>query len=195
MTGGGALVAFGAVDPLIRLAATGLIAIVFARALLEKATHYQIYAATLRDYRLVPAALAPLAAAGLFAAEAATLAALLLPAFLPPAFAAAGAFAAIALLLLYAAAMSLALAAGRTQIECGCGGEGQLVSLGLVARNIALALIALLAAQPPSARAPGWLDMALAVLAILTGWPVLASAEKAIENAAAIRRLHNQSYL
>ena len=42
------------VDPLIEIVAIGLVAIVFTRAIGEKAAHYAIYTATLRDYRLAP---------------------------------------------------------------------------------------------------------------------------------------------
>ena len=178
------------IDPLIQFVAIGLTAIVFGRAVLEKATNSAIHVATLRDYRLLPEALAPRAAAVLLALEGMTLAALMLPSLRTIA-----ALAAIGLLALYAVAMALALRAGRTEIECGCGGSGQIVSWGLVARNVVL--MAGRRPDRPSARtrAMGWVDYAQGACAILIAWLLLAIAEKAIESQAAIRRLQTQSFL
>ena len=178
------------VDPLVQLAAAGLLAIVFARAIVEKAANFAVHAATLRDYRLLPERIAPVAAAGLLCAEIAVVFALVVPAMRS-----AGALAAGALLCLYAVAMALALRAGRTEIECGCGGDGQMVAWGLVARNAALIATAGLLLAPASARALGWPDMIEAVCATLVAWLLLATAEKAVENGAAIRRLRSQSFL
>lgn len=100
-----------AVDPFVHCAAQGLVAIVLARALVEKAGDYGVYAATLRDYRVAPDALAPAAAASLLAAETATFVLLLVPAARSV-----GALAAAGLFALYALAMTLALRAGRTEI-------------------------------------------------------------------------------
>lgn len=179
-----------AIDPFVQFAALGLIAIVFARALIEKIANYAIYAATLRDYRLLPEALAPLAAAALLAAEAGALALLIWPATRPL-----GALAAIGLLAIYAGAMALALRAGRSEIECGCGGDGQIVSWPLVARNVALMALAALVALPATPRALNLFDHVQIVCAVLVGWLLLGIAEKAIETHAAILRLRAQSYL
>lgn len=179
-----------AVDPFVQLAAVGAIGIVFARAIVEKASNFIVYAATLRDYRVIPDALAPFAAVCLFVAEVATLSLLALPETR-----AAGAWIAMALLALYAVAMSLALAAGRQEIECGCGGEGQIVSWALVARNAALIALCALITAPEAPRNLSWFDHAQVVCAILVFWLALAIVEKAIESQAAVRRLRAQSYL
>ncbi|MFO1116138.1 MAG: MauE/DoxX family redox-associated membrane protein [Beijerinckiaceae bacterium] len=179
-----------AVDPLVQLFATGFLAIVFARAIFEKAGAYAIYVATLRDYRLTPAPFVPFVAAILLAAE---IAAMLL--LLWPATRSLGALLAAGLLGLYALAMSLALAAGRTQIECGCGGDGQTVSAGLVGRNLVLIALALVLLAPPASRATGIVDTLGAACAILIAWLALAAAEKTIDNAAAARRLRSESFL
>ncbi|MDE2361329.1 MAG: hypothetical protein KGM42_01515 [Hyphomicrobiales bacterium] len=177
-------------DPLIVMVATGLLGIVFARALLEKVGNFAVYVATLRDYRLTPARLAPAAAVVLALLEAAALAALLAPGMRPF-----GAVSAAALLALYALAMALALGAGRTQIECGCGGDGQTISWALVGRNIALIALCGLLFAPVSARSLGVGDFFEAAGAILVGWLLLVGAEKTIENAAAVRRLRSESFL
>lgn len=178
------------VDPLIEIVAIGLVAIVFTRAIGEKAAHYAIYTATLRNYRLAPPTLVSVLAAGLLAAEVIALVLLL-----SPATRALGALSAIGLLGLYGAAMSLALLAGRTEIECGCGGQGQLVSWLLVARNAFLIVIAGVVVLPTAARALAWYEFVEALCAILIAWLLLATVEKAIELTAAIRRLETQSYL
>ena len=178
------------VDPLIALFATGLVAVVFARAIFEKVGDYDVYVGTLRDYRLAPAPVAPYAAAALLAAEILTLGLLLFGATRM-----AGAASAATLLALYACAMSLALRAGRTQIECGCGGDGQQMSWALVGRNAALIACCGLVLAPVSARTLLWPDFVEAGLAILIGWIALAAAEKVIDNAAAVRRLRSESFL
>lgn len=179
-----------AVDPFVQLAAAGAVGIVFARAIVEKASNFVVYAATLRDYRLIPEALAPFAAVCLFVAEIGTLFMLVLPEARG-----AGAICAVALLAIYGIAMSLALAAGREEIECGCGGEGQIVSWALVARNVALIGLCALIVAPEAPRNLSWLDHAQIVCAILVFWLALAIVEKTIESQAAVRRLRAQSYL
>ncbi len=179
-----------AIDPFVQLLAAGATGIVFARALVEKSSNFVVYVATLRDYRLVPEALAPFAAVCLFAAEISTLFMLALPETR-----ATGAMLAIVLLALYALAMSLALFAGREEIECGCGGEGQVVSWSLVARNAALIFVAALMLLPEAPRALTWFDHAQLVAAILIFWVALAIVEKTIESQSAVRRLRAQSFL
>jgi len=179
-----------AVDPFVQLVAAGAIAIVFARAIVEKSSNFVVYAATLRDYRLIPEALAPFIAVCLFIAEISTVACLVMPE--TRAF---GAVCAMILLALYALAMALALRAGREEIECGCGGEGQIVSWALVARNLVLIALSALLLAPEAPRDLGWFDHAQAVCAILVVWLALAIVEKTIESQAAVRRLRAQSYL
>lgn len=75
------------------------------------------------------------------------------------------------LLLLYAAAMALNIARGNTDIDCGCSfgsgkdKAGQQLSSGLVARNLTLALLSLLALLPVNGRVLGLLDYGLLALA------------------------------
>lgn len=64
-----------------------------------------------------------------------------------------------ALLLLYAAVMAINLLRGRRFIDCGCGGATQPLSVGLVLRNVALAIAAITALVPAPARHLGWLDV------------------------------------
>ena len=178
------------VDPFVHVVAAGAIAVVFARAIVEKSSNFIVYAATLRDYRLIPEAFAPFVAVCLFIAEISVVALLALPETR-----AAGAVGAIGLLAIYGLAMALALAAGREEIECGCGGEGQIVSWALVARNAALIAVAALVVAPQTPRELSPYDQAQAICAILVFWLALAIVEKTIESQAAVRRLRAQSFL
>ena len=175
-----------AIDPFVQLLAAGATGIVFARALVEKSSNFVVYAATLRDYRLVPEALAPFAAVCLFVAEISTLFMLALPETR-----ATGAMLAIVLLALYALAMSLALFAGREEIECGCGGEGQVVSWSLVARNAVLLLIAAVAASTEALRDWNVADTALAVTGGLSLFLLYAAANRLLANWPALAALRH----
>jgi methylamine utilization protein MauE len=175
-------------DPLLRLVATGFVVMVLARAVVEKFSAYGIFVANLRDYRLLPDALAPVAASTLLAAELAAILCLLLPAT-----SAVGAAIAASLFTIYALAMTAVLLAGRHEIECGCGGEGQMVSRALVARNGVLVAISASILLPAANRTMSWPDMLVGLVAIFLVFLVLAIAEKAIGTFATIRRLDSSS--
>ncbi|MGO9361343.1 MAG: MauE/DoxX family redox-associated membrane protein [Xanthobacteraceae bacterium] len=177
------------IDPLIHIVAAGFIVVVLARAVSDKVQDYAVYAATLADYRLLPAMMVPAAAAAFVIAE--LLAIVLL---LVPSLCAFGAALAIGLFGLYGLAMALALSGGRTEIECGCGGEGQLVSWALVARNAVLLAISACLVVPTTARPLAWLDFLIGGVAVAIVYLLLAIAEKAIGTAAVIRRLDTHSY-
>lgn len=166
-------------DPLVVLIAAGVVALVMARGLWHKLSDYAMFRATLADYGIVPERLVPAAAVGLAAAEALILAGLLVPETR-----AAAAFAAAGLLLLYAAAIAVNLRRGHVTIDCGCGGPGHGLSWLLVARNLGLALVALLAACAPGSRALGLADWAMFAPAVATVWLLLAAIEQAASNGA-----------
>jgi hypothetical protein len=178
------------IDPLLHNVAVGFAALVFARSILEKVTQYSLFVARVRDYRIIAERLTPLAATTALGLEVATLLALLVPRgnFL-------GAISAIGLFALYGVAMGHALRAGRTEIECGCGGQGQVVSWLLVIRNVVFAAIAGLVLLPTAVRSLSGLEIGIVVCAIIIGWLLLATAEKSIETAATIRRLESETFL
>jgi len=64
-----------------------------------------------------------------------------------------------ALLLLYAGVMAINLMRGRRFIDCGCGGATQPLSIGLVLRNVVLAIAAITALVPSPTRPLEWLDI------------------------------------
>ncbi|MGJ4886798.1 MauE/DoxX family redox-associated membrane protein [Bradyrhizobium sp. HKCCYLRH3099] len=176
-------------DPLLHLVASGFIIVVLARAVLEKVQGYALFVANLRDYRLLPEALAPLAAPLLLAAEIAAIGCLMYPAASQI-----GAILASLLLCLYAFAMAAVLIAGRSEIECGCGGEGQFVSWTLVARNAVLVAVSAAIMLQTSPRPMGWSDMLIGPMAVFVLLLLLATAEKTIGTWAVIRRLDSGSF-
>lgn len=122
-----------------------LIALVFASAALGKVRHLQEFVGVVANYRLLPQRAAPAFAIAVVLVEATV--ALSMPL---DATARAGGLVGAAALGAFAFAISVNLARGRTEIDCGCfqGALRQSLSLGLLVRNAALALIALWAALP-----------------------------------------------
>jgi Methylamine utilisation protein MauE len=175
-------------EPLLHLAVTGFVVVVLTRAVIEKLLAYGSYVANVRDYQLLPDALASVVAPALLGAEIAAIFCLLLPALVT-----AGAVIATTLFAVYAAAMAAVLLAGRTEIECGCGGDGQIVTWALVARNGVLIALAGAGVLHTSARPMNWLETLVGSSAVLVGFLLLAIAEKTIGTALAIRRLNSGS--
>jgi phosphotransferase system glucose/maltose/N-acetylglucosamine-specific IIC component len=121
----------------------------------HKLTSFRLFCATIRDYRIVPnVALLP-AATMIIALEMA-----LGVALLAPIVRSTGLVISAALLTLYAAAIGVNLVRGRRHIDCGCiaGGLGQPLSEWLVARNLALAGVALAGLLPVESRTLIWVD-------------------------------------
>lgn len=139
-----------ALDPAFGWAASAALALVFAQAAWHKLRDIAAFSASVAAYELVAAPLAPLVATQLAAAELLLVGTLLLP----PARTGA-AIGALALLALYSAAIATNLARGRRDLDCGCTGPAlrQPLSGWLLARNAALAALALCAALPKVPRA------------------------------------------
>ena len=156
------------IDPLL----SRTIAVSFALLLLLSAWHKvaarDSFTVALADYRLLPAALLPLAVA-LIAGLEAGLGVAWLAGYQP------GTVASLTAVLLatYAAAIAINLWRGRVHISCGCGfggasAEHQPLSWWLVARNLLLGAVAVVATVPATSRDLGpydWLTMALALVA------------------------------
>jgi hypothetical protein len=174
------------VDPLAGAIAAGVVALVMARGLWHKLADHAMFRATLADYGLLPERWVPAAAIGLATAEALIALGLIAPATRMPA-----AFAGAALLGLYAWAIAVNLRRGHVSIDCGCGGPGHGLSWLLVARNLGLVGVALLAACVPGPRAMGPLDATVLVLSVATVWLLLAVVEQAASNGAYVI-LHRQ---
>jgi len=131
------------------------LALLLGQAALHKLRQPRVFAAILRDYRVLPDSWVGAVAPGIAAVEAALAAGLLLPPTAGVAALGGG-----GLLAVYAAAIGWNLARGRRSIDCGCLGPGarQPLSGWLVARNGLLVAACALAALPVEPRALGWLD-------------------------------------
>ena len=143
------------VDPAISWILRAGLAALMAIAAIHKSSDFGSFVQTLRDYRVLPEALAGWAAALVVALEVSLALALLVPAF-----ASLAALACASLLAVYSAAIAANLARGRRHIDCGCMGPSarQPLSGGLLARNAALIAACGLAALPAAARALTWVD-------------------------------------
>ncbi len=142
-------------DPALQAAIRIAIAAMFAAAAVHKLRDLASFTATVRNYRIGPAALSPLAAIALPKLE--LLIAVLLLVRPSTAFAPIGA---LALLALYSGAIAINLARGRRDIDCGCLGPGhrQPLSEWLLVRNATLAAAAACLLVPRSIRSLEWLD-------------------------------------
>jgi len=154
-------------DPVFGWIARLGLALLFGAALAHKLRDPDGFAATVRDYRMLPARLSaatakPIALA-LAAAEAATAVLLAVPAVDP-----AGPTLALLLLALYGAAIGTNLARGRRDIDCGCLGPAhrQPLSGWLLVRNGVLGLAAAALFAGDTARALGWVDAVSVVAAV-----------------------------
>lgn len=150
-------------DPVLVHAAAGTMACIFLLGAIAKLMDVPLFSALMENYGLLPRWLLKPVAWLLPLAEAA--AGVLL---LPVATRFAGACLALALLAVVSAAVAINLVRGRRRIECGCGGGDSLeLSEGLLARNVVLAVLLLVAMQVPTDRATVWLDMVSTLMATL----------------------------
>ena len=148
-------------DPTIDLIIRAALGLLFVVAAWHKLRDPRRFAATLGEYRLVPARFAPAAAACVILVELGAVVALLL-------WPRGGATAAAALLAVYGFAIAVNLARGRRHIDCGCGGPAarREISAWMVARNAVVAIAALAAAVlPVGTRELIWLDACTIVAA------------------------------
>ena len=154
---------FLGLDPVIVFTLRVGIMLLFATAAFHKLTDVPAFRRTLEDYRLLPRVLTGPAVWLLILLEASLALALVVPAWAPIA-----AVSSAALLLIYGLAISLNLVRGRRQVDCGCTGPAfrQPISEGLVARNLVIAGLAILAAQPVAHRDLGSGDFALIAAAV-----------------------------
>ena len=137
---------------LVLLAARWLVAAIFLRSGLAKATELATFQSAVANYRLLPSALERPVALSLPFAEIGS-AILLAVGVLPVIVAAALAL----LLMIFAAAIAVNLARGR-MFECGCGGSvaPQMISWRHVAADLVLAAVAAAIAAAPPAAAQLW---------------------------------------
>jgi uncharacterized membrane protein YphA (DoxX/SURF4 family) len=164
------------IDPVIVLILRFGLAWLFLAAAAHKLRSGANFRVVLATYRVMPGWLVPVAAWLIVVVELAIGAGALMQ--YPRAFAAA------ALVLIgYASVIGLNLARGRRFIDCGCGGTTQPLSVGLLIRNVVLALGALVALSPTLLRPLGWLD----IFSVVVGSAVLGGIYAAVNELLAAR--------
>ncbi|QCI12156.1 methylamine utilization protein MauE [Pseudomonas putida] len=149
-------------DPVFVIASGTAVAALLASAASHKLRDWRAFNGIARAYQVVPAALVPAATASLALAELGLALALLLPPWRQLA-----ALGVMLLMALYASLIGLNLWRGRRDIDCGCSGPGAAQPLRpvLLLRNLAIALLAGLAAWPMAERALGALDIFVVIAA------------------------------
>jgi hypothetical protein len=173
-------------DPLVLSLVSFAFGLLFLVGALHKLAALGEFREVLAGYRLVPNGWIPAAAFGIGVAEAVIgIGWLFADAKIWPALATIG------LLTVYATGMAVNLARGRTHISCGCSfgpstGRADLLSWGLVGRNVVLALTAGLAMLPVSERDYGALDVFTLAAAVLVCVLLFAASNQLIRNRAAI---------
>ena len=160
------------IDPLTVLVLSASLALLFFTAAKHKLNSSGRFRAQLAAYELVPSAILPGLARAIPVAEMAVFFLILLPMTRPWA----GVLAA-GLLASYTVAIAINLLRGRDDIDCGCGGQSQVLSYWLLLRNAALIIGCLLLVIPSTDRALVWADFILLTLMVA----VLSSAYLLVE--------------
>lgn len=173
-------------DPLAVLIGSGVLIAIFVRAVWHKLADFTLFKTYFADYEILPQSLTAPGALILVLSEAAIVIGLVIPATRPVA-----ATAGILLLAIYGAAIAANLLRGRYMIDCGCGGSGQGLSWFLVARNVALIGIGLLAFATPAERGISFIDAAVLGLSVITLWLLILAVEQAAANDAHRQYIRN----
>lgn len=172
-------------DPAVVRAAAAAMSVVFLLGALAKLRDMTVFRYAVENYRLLPAALvAPFAWAFALAELAAGAALVLAPAQpLAP-------FSAASVLAVATGAVAVSLLRGLDRIECGCGGSGQRISWGLVARNAGLAIVVAVAAGPETGRTLGAFDYFTVAGLVLALLALHACANQLLANQPFLKEIH-----
>ena len=167
-------------DPVIIWIAALALGAIFAASAVMKFADLNEFRGSLENYRIAPEAAAPFLTIAIPTAELAGAIAMLIPATR-----AYGAAMLLALIVIFTAAIAINLLRGRLYIDCGCFGPAlrQKISWRLLARNGALAILAILAAMPEFARSLEALDIATIALGATASVLVYAAANVLLANA------------
>lgn len=173
-------------DPVVIRAVGAALAVILILGALAKLRDLELFRYAVENYRLLPAGLVAPFARGFALAELAAGALLVVQAAQP-----AAALLALAVLAVATGAVVLSLQRGLDRIECGCGGNGQRISWGLVSRNLVLmAGIALTGAGelPRPLGAFDYCSVAGVALALLA---IYACANQLLANQPFLKELHS----
>ena len=147
------------IDPLTVLVLSASLALLFFTAAKHKLYSPGRFRAQLAAYELVPSVILPSLARAIPLAEMAVFFLILLPFTRTWA-----AVLASGLLTSYTVAMAMNMLRGRDDIDCGCGGQQQILSYWLLLRNAVLIIGCLLLIIPSTDRALVWTDFILLTL-------------------------------
>ena len=147
------------IDPLTVLVLSASLALLFFTAAKHKLHSPGRFRAQLAAYELVPSAILPSLARAIPLAEMAVFFLILMPFTRTWA-----AVLASGLLTSYTVAMAMNMLRGRDDIDCGCGGQQQILSYWLLLRNAVLIIGCLLLIIPSTDRALVWADFILLTL-------------------------------
>lgn len=171
-------------DPFYWHVVRWLMASLFAVAVAHKLTSVATFEGVVRNYGLLPAAMAPFASRLIIVLEATVVLGLVSGLWLPGA-----AGLAIALLTIYGAGMAINLSLGRRDIDCGCfgpagnAGSRHALSGWLLLRNLLLIAVTVFLFIPVTARDLTALDLATIVAATVAGLVIYSAADQLIANA------------
>ncbi len=151
-------------DPVIKATICICICILFAVAAMHKLKAPAVFRAAMEDYQLIPSKLLNISSILLIFLELLSVTMVLVPATQ-----AIGLLLMAALLLLYAGGIGINLYRGRRDIDCSCNGPAttQALSWWLVARNLVLLGLVLLATGPSIDRSLNWLDLLTILFSVL----------------------------
>lgn len=150
-------------DPVVTRSLGAMLSVLLLIGSWQKLRDMVVFAAAVDNYRLLPESLVTPVAWLVALSEASAAVLLLLNDT-----AAAGAWLAMALIASVTAAVVINLLRGNTAIDCGCGGlSSQPLAWSLVARNVVLMGIALLASQEGASRPLVWADYLTTVGVVL----------------------------
>lgn len=120
--------------PLMAISIEIFAIILFVEAVIHKSLNFKDFVGIISGYRLIPISLVWSAAAFVIFAEfLAIISLLLMLPFLK--------YLAAVILVGYAIAIQINVVRGRTEIDCGCGGQSMPISQSLVSRNLVIAII------------------------------------------------------
>ncbi len=169
------------IDPLITLVVSLSLALLFFMAARHKMKSPRQFEAQLAAYELLPRVSVPAVARVLPVLEMLLVFLILIPTTRPVAAVAAG-----LLLSAYALAMGINMWRGRGDIDCGCGGEPQVLSVWLLLRNVALVAASLLLLFPESGRSLVWADSFFLILLTAVLAMVYLLVEQLVRNQSAL---------
>jgi Methylamine utilisation protein MauE len=173
-----------AADPIAVGTIVGALALVMFAAAWHKLSEPDVFAGSLAAYRLLPQTLVVPVARLLPIVESALGVGILIPATRPAAL-----LLLAGLVLVYGLAMAVNLLRGRHDIDCGCGGATHPLSWGLVARNIVLALAAVIASRPTLERSMDWIDALTLVLGVLAFYALYLMADELLRQASRLAQI------